>query len=107
MEWCDQKPADNITLYVYAGADGKFQIYEDEGTNYNYEKGKYATIDINYNDATRTLTIGKTNGSYKGMPKTRNFNIVYCTKDKAQELTFEPANGKTVKYNGKEVSVKL
>jgi hypothetical protein len=41
------------------------------------------------------------------MPKTRNFNIVYCTKDKAQELTFEPANGKTVKYNGKEVSVKL
>ncbi|MBR3398207.1 MAG: glycoside hydrolase family 31 protein [Prevotella sp.] len=107
MEWCDEKPADNIILYVYAGADGKFQIYEDEGTNYNYEKGKYATIDITYNDASRTLTIGKTVGSYNGMPKARNFTIVYCTKDKAQELTFEPANGKTVKYNGKEVSVKL
>ena len=107
MEWCDEKPADNIILYVYAGADGKFQIYEDEGTNYNYEKGKYATIDITYNDASRTLTIGKTVGSYNGMPKARSFTIVYCTKDKAQELTFEPANGKTVKYNGKEVSVKL
>ena len=47
MEWCDEKPAELINLYVYQGADASFQLYEDEGTNYNYEKGKYATIDIN------------------------------------------------------------
>ena len=46
MEWSDEKPAELINLYVYAGQNGCFQLYEDEGTNYNYEKGKYATIDI-------------------------------------------------------------
>ena len=38
--------ANPIELRVYTGADGKFTIYEDEGDNYNYEKGTYATIPI-------------------------------------------------------------
>ena len=36
MEWSDEKPAELINLYVYEGQDGSFQLYEDEGTNYNY-----------------------------------------------------------------------
>ena len=48
MQYSDERPAADITLYVYAGSNGSFQLYEDEGTNYNYEKGKYATIDITY-----------------------------------------------------------
>ena len=56
MEWSDEKPASLINLYVYEGADGQFKLYEDEGTNYNYEKGKYATINISYDDASKTLT---------------------------------------------------
>ena len=39
MEWSDQKKAELIDLYVYAGKDGSYTLYEDEGTNYNYEKG--------------------------------------------------------------------
>ena len=30
---------DPIELRVYPGADGAFTFYEDEGDNYNYEKG--------------------------------------------------------------------
>src|SRR5439155_6048612 len=58
-EYSNQKPADPIELRVYPGADGDFTLYEDEGDTYNYEKGKYATIPIHWNDATRTLTIGE------------------------------------------------
>lgn len=50
MQWSDEKPAELITLYIYAGKDGGFTLYEDEGTNYNYEKGKYATIEFGYDD---------------------------------------------------------
>ena len=57
MEWSDQKKAELIDLYVYAGKDGSYTLYEDEGTNYNYEKGKYAMIDFKYNDAQKTITI--------------------------------------------------
>ena len=44
LQYTDEKPADEITLHVYTGADGSFSLYEDEGTNYNYEKGAFSII---------------------------------------------------------------
>jgi alpha-D-xyloside xylohydrolase len=67
VQYTDEKPADVITLFVYAGKDGSFNLYEDEGTNYNYEQGKYSIIPITYNDQTKTLAIGKRQGSFTGM----------------------------------------
>ncbi|MCR5712583.1 MAG: DUF5110 domain-containing protein, partial [Prevotella sp.] len=107
IQYSDEKPADHITLYVYAGQNGKFQLYEDEGVNYNYEKGKYSTIDIVYDDAAKTVTFGKRLGQFKGMLKKRTFNIVYVTRDKARELNFSPETGVMVNYSGKEVTVNL
>ena len=107
MEWCDEKPAELINLYVYEGADAQFQLYEDEGTNYNYEKGKYATIDIKYDDASKTLTIGKCNGSFKGMLKNRRFNVVVCSKEKPMPLNLQNPDGILVNYAGKEMKVQL
>ena len=107
MEWSDEKPAELINLYVYAGQNGSFQLYEDEGTNYNYEKGKYATIDITYDDAARTVSIGARKGQFNGMLKNRRFNIVLITKDAPKALDLENPEGKMVDYNGKAVSVQL
>ena len=107
IQYCDEKPADLINLYVYAGKDGQFQLYEDEGTNYNYEKGKYATIDITYDDASRTVTFGKRNGQFNGMLKNRQFNVVLITKDAPKPLNLDNPEGKLVDYNGKPVSVQL
>lgn len=89
MEWSDQKKAELIDLYVYAGKDGQFTIYEDEGTNYNYEKGKYATIDIKYNDAQKTVTIGARKGSFDGMLQKRRFNVVLVNAAKQQGVSLD------------------
>ena len=108
MEWCDQKKAELIDLYVYAGKDGEFTIYEDEGTNYNYEKGKFATIDIKYNDAQKTLTFGARKGSFDGMLLKRRFNVVLVGTTREQGVSLAKApKGKMVKYAGKSVTVKL
>ena len=107
MEWSDEKPADTITLYVYAGRDAEFTLYEDEGTNYNYEKGKYATIGISYDDAARTVTIGQRNGSFDGMLKQRCFNIVYVTRENARPLNLDKTDGQTVEYNGRPQTIAL
>ena len=107
IQYCDEKPAELINLYVYAGSNGRFQLYEDEGVNYNYEKGKYATIDITYDDATKTLSFGKRNGSFNGMLKQRRFNVVLVTKDQPRALNVENPEGVMVQYNGKAVSVQL
>ena len=107
IQYCDEKPAELINLYVYAGSNGQFQLYEDEGINYNYEKGKYATIDITYDDATKTLSFGKRNGSFNGMLKQRRFNVVLVTKDQPRALNVENPEGVMVQYNGKALSVQL
>jgi alpha-D-xyloside xylohydrolase len=107
MEWSDEKPAELINLYVYEGDDGSFQLYEDEGTNYNYEKGKYATIDIFYDEAMKTVTFGARKGSFPGMLKNRRFNVVYITKDAPKPLNLDDPEGKMVQYNGKAVTVQL
>ena len=107
MEWSDEKQAEHINLYVYAGQNGMFQLYEDEGTNYNYEQGKYATIDISYDDATRTVSFSARKGQFPGMLKQRRFNIVLISKDAPHPLNLDNPVGKTVQYQGKAVSVTL
>ena len=107
MEWSDEKPADRITLYVYAGRDGSFELYEDEGTNYNYEKGAYSTIRFSYDDKKHTLTIGTREGQFNGMLQSRQFNIVYVTPQSARALDLEKVQGKQVTYTGKQLKVKL
>ena len=76
MEWSDQKPADVINVNVYAGTSGEFTLYEDENTNYNYEKGAYSTIKFNYDDAKKKLTISERKGEFPGMLKSRTFNVI-------------------------------
>ena len=67
LQYTSEKPADTITLNIYTGADASFNLYEDEGTNYNYEKGKYTIIPMIYNDQAKTLTIDKRKGGFDGM----------------------------------------
>ncbi|MCX6222905.1 MAG: DUF5110 domain-containing protein [Bacteroidia bacterium] len=99
MQYTSEKKADNIEIRVYLGKDGKFSLYEDEGTNYNYEKGAFSTISFEYNDAEGTLTIGDRRGSFEGMLNNRIFRIISVGK-----TTSEP---KTVQYNGSKTVVKL
>ena len=108
MEWSDQKKAELIDLYVYAGKDGSYTLYEDEGTNYNYEKGKYAMIDFKYNDAHKTITIAARKGAFDGMLQKRRFNIVLVSDNNRQGISLaKTPKGKMVKYAGKAVTVKL
>ena len=107
MEWSDEKPAELINLYIYAGQNGTFQLYEDEGTNYNYEKGKYATIDITYDDVSKTVSFGARKGQFPGMLKNRQFNIVLVTKDSPKSLNLNNPEGVMVNYNGKAVTCNL
>ena len=104
IEYAMEK-ADPIELRVYAGADGAFTLYEDEGDNYNYEKGACATIPFHWNESTRTLQIGKRRGNFHGMLKTRTFRVVWVSPDHGTGI---PATGEAdviVHYTGQAVNV--
>lgn len=106
IQYTDEKPADPIYLYVYQGANGKFTLYEDEGVNYDYEQNKYAMIPMEYEEATKTLTIAERKGDFPGMLKERIFEVVVVNKDKPQTFDLK-AKGVVVKYNGEKLTVKL
>lgn len=107
LQYTREKPADDITLYVYTGKDAHFELYEDEGINYNYEKGNYSRIPFTYNEATRTLTIGKREGNFDGMLKERVFRIVWVNKNTPAALNFDRHNDDAVSYNGNEQMIKM
>lgn len=108
MQWSDEKKPELIDLYVYAGKDGSYTLYEDEGTNYNYEKGKYAVINFKYDDARKQITIGARKGSFDGMLQKRRFNIILVDQKKQQGVNLAKSpKGKVVKYAGQAMTVKL
>ena len=96
MQYVGEKSWDDLEIRVYPGADGSFTLYEDEGDNYNYEKGYYATITFQWNDRSRQLTIGTRQGGYKGMILDRKFTIV-----------LPDGTSRTVSHNGNEQTIQL
>jgi alpha-D-xyloside xylohydrolase len=107
LQWTGEKPADPLTLFVYAGADGAFTLYEDDGLTYGYEKGAFSRIPLRWNDAAGTLTIGKREGTFPGMLAQRTFEVVRVGKAKPVGFSFEPKPDRAVPYNGAEVVVRL
>jgi alpha-D-xyloside xylohydrolase len=98
--------SDTLEIRVYTGANGKFELYEDEGDNYNYEKGKYSTISFNWNEKEQTLTIGNKQGSYQGNLSKRVFNVVLTQENKGFRTNIELTKTKIL-YVGKQVKVRL
>jgi alpha-D-xyloside xylohydrolase len=107
LAYTSEKPADPVTLWVYGGANGSFSLYEDDGSTYGYEKGAFSRIPLTWNDATRTLTIGKREGTFPGMLAMRTFQVVLVTAGKAVAFSFTPTADKTVPYTGEEVAVPI
>lgn len=84
-----------LQLKVYSGADAQFELYEDEGDNYNYEKGAYTIIPFTWDEKSSILTIGERKGQFEGMQSKRSFLVT--------------ALGKTqqIEYDGKEMQIKF
>jgi alpha-D-xyloside xylohydrolase len=88
----EKRPTD-LEIRVYPGTDGNFTLYEDEGTNYNYEKGMRSTIHFHWNDAKRELSIAQGSGRFPGMLQSRQFKIV----------AVDSSSPRQVRYDGKRV----
>lgn len=107
IQYTSEKAADPITLLVYAGADGAFTLYEDDGQSYAYERGACARIPMRWDDATQTLTIGARAGTFPGMLDRRRFDVVRVSKVPSVGFSFEPRADRRVSYRGEALEVGL
>jgi len=107
IQYTTDAKSDPITLFVYSGANGTFNLYGDDGLTYNYEKGEFARIPMRWDDAAQTLTIGGREGSFPEMLANRRFDVVLVSKSKPVAFSFTPKVDRSVNYKGDEVVVKL
>jgi alpha-D-xyloside xylohydrolase len=107
IEYAAQNPGAPIELRIYRGADGTFNLYEDAGDSYDYEKGQHAVIPIRWNDKTGVLTIGAREGSYPGMVEKRKFRIVLVASGHGTGGDVAAKADKEIEYDGSEIKVNL
>lgn len=50
-----QKQQTIVSVKVYPGADGRFDLFQDDGKTYGYEKGKYSITKLIWDDAAHRL----------------------------------------------------
>jgi len=106
IEHTGQMTNASITLNVFTGADGQFDLYEDDGTSYGYERGEYARCFIRYDDHAHKLIIGERKGNYPGMLKTRTINVRWI-KNGEVASNFDSKPDYTVQYSGGALTVSM
>ena len=104
MESAAGKP-DPIDLRIYAGANGDFTLYEDEGDNYDYEHGTRSLIPMHWDDKSATLKIGSREGSFPGMTEHRTFRVVIVREGQGTGIASSSEPDATAEYDGKPASV--
>jgi alpha-D-xyloside xylohydrolase len=106
VEYADQQLDGPITILVYRGADGAFDLYEDDGETYAHRRGAFTRIPIGSDDASGTVTIGAREGGYPGMARQRTFHVRWIAGPSADAADFDAPPDRTVRYSGAAVTVK-
>ncbi len=94
-----------LVLNVYTGADGSFEIYEDDGSSYGYEDGAWSRIPVRYDDDTQTLTVGERIGRFAGMAGERELGIRWISGPDPAAADFDAEPDATLVYTGAPLTV--
>ncbi|NOU66993.1 DUF5110 domain-containing protein [Paenibacillus sp. LMG 31461] len=107
IQFAEQRTDDNRHIRVYTGQHGTFDYYEDEGDNYNYEKGAYALIPMVWDEENRTFIIKERQGTYPGMRANQSFNLTFFgVKDGGGSLK-EAEKTTQIHYKGNYIEIRL
>jgi alpha-glucosidase (family GH31 glycosyl hydrolase) len=87
-----------LTLHIYPGADGSFNLMEDDGTSNDYLKNIYASTIIEQKNSLGMVTvkINPAEGSFKGMKTARKW-VLHIHADRMPKLV--KVNNRSVKFS--------
>ncbi len=77
VQYTTQHTDGSLTLDVYAGNNGQFLLYEDDGLSFGYEKGAFSATPILYDEskADSPLILGKPQGQGYPGASTHSFKV--------------------------------
>ena len=97
-QYTAQPVTEPTTLKVYAGADGEFTLYADDGISQEYVEGRGTWIRMTWNDRAKRLTLEP------GAPKGAT-NV--ATKRTFRVLLLPAGTTKDISYEGKRVEIRF
>ena len=88
-----------LHLYLYAGADGSFTLYEDDNTTNGYRDGRCVKTKYSWQEEAGSLCIHRAEGELSLIPERRDYILTFCGITQAEvscDLIKKAAEGKVV-----------
>jgi alpha-glucosidase (family GH31 glycosyl hydrolase) len=94
-QFTDESVNEPLTVSIYPGHDGSLLLYEDDGRSFNYRKGEWMGICLDWNESRRMLTLALAEGSRMLPPASRELTLKLMTQEK------------NISFSGKPVTVQF
>ncbi len=107
VQYASESRNDSLEIRIYEGADCEFTLYDDEGDNYNYEKGYFSKVTFSWDNNERSLSISKRKGKFNGMQIEQTFNIILISGNKSIGFDSNGKLDKVIHYSGEEVKFRF
>src|SRR5262249_41584463 len=88
-QYLSQPVGEPTTIRIYAGANGQFRWYEDDGASQEYLDGKFAWTRLTWDDAARRLTIERDTTIGRLPPTARRLVVQLLPLDMSKEIDFD------------------
>jgi alpha-D-xyloside xylohydrolase len=71
-------PKDTLFIHVYTGADGSFELYEDDGVTEKFRtKNEFRTTNIKFSQVDLAIEVAPSTGTFASSPASRFWRIIY------------------------------
>jgi alpha-glucosidase (family GH31 glycosyl hydrolase) len=87
-QYADEPSDEPTTLVVYPGVNGTSSMYEDDGRSFDYRKGAWMRVLMEWRDRERQLTLRLADGSRMLPPTSRKFIVRVAGSAATKEVTF-------------------
>jgi hypothetical protein len=64
-----------LSVSIYPGADASFLLYEDDGISFNYRKGQWTGIQMNWKDSDKKFDLALASSSRLMPPEKRTIDL--------------------------------
>jgi alpha-glucosidase (family GH31 glycosyl hydrolase) len=93
-QYSDERPMDRLVLTVYGAGEGRFDLYEDDGSTLAYEKQHAVTplVHTASPQGVQHLVIGPSQGTYPGQVAARSYELRLYASSKPSSITVNGRN---------------
>jgi alpha-glucosidase len=88
-QYVDEALPNSLAVTIYPGADGVFELYEDDGRTFAYARGDWTRVRMTWNDARRAFTISSASGAGPIRSGSRSIEVRVAGERATRRIAFD------------------